>query len=219
VGEQPASRLRDETERVREIWERFAPRYDRQIRLFERLLFEGGREWVCSRAWGAVLELGIGTGRNLPFYPADVRVTGIDLSPATLELARRRAQRLERSVDLRVGDAQSLDFEDAAFDTVVSTLTMCSVPDHHRALSEAARVLRPGGRLTMLEHVRSPAAAVRLGQRLLNPLAVRFVADHLLREPLHTARAQGFEVVELKRLKWGIVERLLAVKPETGKGS
>jgi ubiquinone/menaquinone biosynthesis C-methylase UbiE len=219
VGEHAARRLRDETDRVREIWERFAPRYDRQIRFFERILFEGGREWVCSRARRDVLELGIGTGRNLPFYPADARLTGIDLSPATLEVARRRTEKVKRSVDLRVGDAQSLDFEDGAFDTVVSTLTMCSVPDHHRALSEAARVLRPGGRLIMLEHVRSPAAAVRLGQRLLNPLSVRFVADHLLREPLHTVRRLGFEVVELERLKWGIVERLLAVKPETGKGS
>jgi ubiquinone/menaquinone biosynthesis C-methylase UbiE len=146
-------------------------------------------------------------------------VTGVDLSPETLELARRRAGTLGRSVDLRVGDAHALDFEAGSFDTVVSTLTMCSVPDHHRALSEAARVLRPGGRLIMLEDVRSPAPAVRLGQRLLNPLSVRFVADHLLREPLHTVRRLGFEVVELERLKWGIVERLLAVKRETEKSS
>jgi ubiquinone/menaquinone biosynthesis C-methylase UbiE len=214
VGEHPASRLPDETERVREIWERFAPRYDRQIRFFERLLFEGGREWVCGRARGDVLELGIGTGRNIPFYPGEVRLTGIDLSPATLEVARRRTEKVGRGADLRVGDAQSLDFEDGAFDTVVSTLTMCSVPDHHRALSEAARLLRPGGRLVMLEHVRSPVVAVRWGQRLLNPLSVRFVADHLLREPLDAIKGLGLEVVKLERLRWGIVERMLAVKPE-----
>jgi ubiquinone/menaquinone biosynthesis C-methylase UbiE len=219
VAEPVAPPLREETDRVRDIWQRFAPRYDRQIRFFERFLFEGGRDWVCSRARGAVLEIGVGTGRNLPFYPAEVRVTGVDLSPETLLFARRRADRLGRSVDLRVGDAQALDFQTGSVDTVVSTLTMCSIPDHHRALSEAARVLRPGGQLIMLEHVRSPAPAVRLGQRLLNPLSVRFVADHLLREPLHPVRALGFEVVELERLKWGIVERLLAVKPETGKGS
>jgi ubiquinone/menaquinone biosynthesis C-methylase UbiE len=219
VADLPARPLREETDRVRDIWQRFAPRYDRQIRFFERILFEGGRDWVCSRARGAVLEIGIGTGRNLPFYPADLRVTGIDLSPETLQFARRRADTLGRSVDLRVGDAQALDFEPGSFDTVVFTLTMCSVPDHHRALSEAARVLRPRGRLIMLEHVRSPAPAVRLGQRLLNPLSVRFIADHLLREPLPTVTGLGLEVVELERLKWGIVERLLAVKPETGTSS
>jgi ubiquinone/menaquinone biosynthesis C-methylase UbiE len=219
VPEPVAPPLREETDRVRDIWRRLAPRYDRQIRYFERILFEGGRDWVCSRARGAVLEIGIGTGRNLPFYPADVRVTGVDLSPETLEIARRRAHTLGRSVDLRVRDAHALDFEAGSFDTVVSTLTMCSIPDHYRALSEAARVLRRGGQLIMLEHVRSPAPAVRLGQRLLNPLSVRFVADHLLREPLHAVRRLGFEVVELERLKWGIVERLRAVKPERGKGS
>jgi ubiquinone/menaquinone biosynthesis C-methylase UbiE len=219
VPEPLAPPLREETDRVRDIWRRFAPRYDRQIRFFERFLFEGGREWVCSRARGAVLEIGIGTGHNLRFYPPDVRVTGVDLSPETLDFARRRAGTLGRSVDLRVGDAQALDFEAGSFDTVVSTLTMCSVPDHHRALLEAARVLRPGGRLIMLEHVRSPAPAVRLGQRLLNPLSVRFVADHLLREPLYAVSRLGLDVVELERLKWGIVERLRAVKPEGEKGS
>lgn len=183
MSEPLAPLLREETDRVRDIWRRFAPRYDRQIRFFERILFEGGRGWVCSRTRGAVLEIGIGTGRNLRFYPPDVRVTVVDLSPETLQFARRRAGMLGRSVDIQVADGQALDFETGSFDTVVSTLTMCSVPGHHRALSEVARVLRPGGRLIMLEHVRSPAPAVRLGQRLLNPLSVRFVADHLLREP------------------------------------
>jgi SAM-dependent methyltransferase len=219
VSEPLAPPLREETDRVRDIWRRFAPQYDRQIRFFERFLFEGGREWVCSRARGAVLEIGIGTGRNLRFYPPYVRVTAVDLSPEALEFARRRAGMLGRSVDIQVADAQALDFETGSFDTVVSTLTMCSVPDHHRALSEAARVIRPGGQLIMLEHVRSPGPAVRLGQRLLNPLSVRFVADHLLREPLHAIRRLGLQVVELERLKWGIVERLRAVKPETGKSS
>lgn len=89
MAELPAGPLREETDRVRDIWQGYAPRYDRQIRFFERILFEGGRQWVCSRARGAVLEIGIGTGRNLPFYPADLPVTGIDLSPETLQFARR----------------------------------------------------------------------------------------------------------------------------------
>lgn len=202
-----------ETERVRDIWAKFAPRYDRQIAFFERILFGGAREWACSRATGDVLEVGIGTGRNLKHYPRGVRVTGVDLSPEMLAIARRRAAVLERDVDLRVADAESLDIPDESFDTVVSTLTMCSIPDHRAALAEARRVLRPGGRLVMVEHVRSPSAAVRVGQRLLNPMAVRFAADHLLREPLGDVRRLALEVLELERLKWGIVERLLARKP------
>ena len=97
-----------ESERVRRIWERLAPRYDRMVRGPERLLFEGGREWVCSRARGDVLEISIGTGRNLPFYGPDVRLTGIDVSAAMLGFARRRAEGLGRAADLRVDDAQAL---------------------------------------------------------------------------------------------------------------
>jgi ubiquinone/menaquinone biosynthesis C-methylase UbiE len=202
-----------ETDRVREIWAKFAPRYDRQIAFFERILFGGARAWACSRVRGDVLEVGIGTGRNLEHYPRGVRLTGVDLSPEMLAIARRRSHSLEREVDLLVADAESLEFPDGSFDTVVSTLTMCSIPDHRAALAEARRVLRPGGRLVMVEHVRSPAAGVRLGQRVLNPLAVRFAADHLLREPLRDVRRLGLEVLELERLKWGIVERLIARKP------
>lgn len=202
-----------ETERVREIWAKFAPKYDRQIAFFERILFGGMREWACSRANGDVLEVGVGTGRNLEHYPSDVRLTGVDLSPETLEIARRRAALLQRDVELRVGDAEKLDLPDEAFDTVVSTLTMCSIPDYRAALTEARRVLRPEGRLVMVEHVRSPSTGVRVGQRLLNPLTVRFGADHLLREPLDAVRRLGFEVLEFERLKWGIVERAVASKP------
>jgi ubiquinone/menaquinone biosynthesis C-methylase UbiE len=209
-----------ETERVRDIWAKFAPRYDRQIAFFERILFGGTREWACSRAMGDVLEVGIGTGRNLQHYPQGVRLTGVDLSPEMLAIAWRRAAVLERDVDLRVADAESLDIPAESFDTVVSTLTMCSIPDHRAALAEIRRLLRPGGRLVMVEHVRSPSTGVRLGQRVLNPLAVRFAADHLLREPLADVRRLGLEVLELERLKWGIVERLVVRKrgPEDQRG-
>jgi ubiquinone/menaquinone biosynthesis C-methylase UbiE len=107
-----------ETERVRRIWERLAPRYDKDIRFLEKVLFAGGREWVCSDARGEVLEIAVGTGRNLEYYPADVRLTGIDLSASMLDIARQRADQLGRQVDLRVGDAQALEFAEETFDTV-----------------------------------------------------------------------------------------------------
>lgn len=203
-----------ETARALQIWERTAPRYDRQISLAERVLFQGGRRWACSRARGDVLEIGIGTGLNLHHYRPEVRLTGVELSPAMLEIARRRAAALSRDVDLRVGDAQALDFPDGSFDTAVSTFALCSIPDARRAVAEASRVLRPGGLLVAVEHVRSPVLAVRAVQRLLDPLAQRFQADHLLREPLDDIRAERFEVLEHERLKVGIVKRLVARKPD-----
>jgi ubiquinone/menaquinone biosynthesis C-methylase UbiE len=159
-----------------------------------------------------VLEIAVGTGRNFPYYPAGIRLTGIEISEEMLALARARAAELGREIDLRLGDAQSLDFPDASFDTVVCTFSLCSIPDDAKAVAEARRVLRPGGRLLLIEHVRSPSRPVRAVQRLLDPLTVRFEGDHLLREPLGHLRSEAFEIERFERSKWGIVERAAACK-------
>jgi len=201
------------TERVRRHYDRSAGSYDRIISWAEKALFGDGREWVCSRARGEVLEVAVGTGRNLPFYPKGVRLTGIELSPKMLDIAHRRARELGREVDLLVGDAQDLSFPDASFDTVVATLALCTIPDDRRAVAEASRVLRPGGRLLLLEHVRSPVLPVRLLQCVLQPLTLLLDHDHLLREPLRHVEGAGLIVERLERSKLGIVERLAARKP------
>jgi ubiquinone/menaquinone biosynthesis C-methylase UbiE len=204
-----------ESDRIRRVYEKEAPKYDRQMRFFDRLLFAGGREWVGSQVEGEVLEIAVGTGRNLRHYPAGLRLTGIEFSPAMLEIARRRADELGLEVDLRIGDAQALDFPDASFDSVACTLALCTIPDDRTAVAEIKRVLRPGGRVLLLEHVRSPVAAVRLAQRLVEPLAVRLEGDHLLREPLDHLRAEQFDIQQVLRSKLGIVERVAARKPPT----
>jgi ubiquinone/menaquinone biosynthesis C-methylase UbiE len=208
--------LSDETERVRRIQDKEAPRYDRQISFFERILFGDGRRWVCSQAEGDVLELAIGTARNLRFYPNDVRVTGVELSPEMLAIASRRAEDLGREADLRLGDVQALEFPDESFDTVVCTLGLCTIPDDRKAAIEAHRVLRPGGRFLLMEHVRSPSLPVRAVERMLDPLSVRFQGDHLLRDPLDYLASAGFDVERAERSKWGIVERVAARKPGDG---
>jgi ubiquinone/menaquinone biosynthesis C-methylase UbiE len=202
-----------ETERVRRLQDKEAPRYDRQISFFERVLFGGGREWVCSQAEGKVLELAAGTGRNLEHYPQAVQITAVELSPEMITIGRERAEALGREADLQIGDVQELDFPDESFDTVVCTLGLCTIPDPRKAISEAHRVLRPGGKLILLEHVRSPSLPVRMIERALEPLSVRFQADHLTREPLDYLEAEGFDVERLERSKWGIVERVLARRP------
>ncbi len=127
-----------------------------------------------------------------------------------LALARSRAAALGTLVELRLGDATRLPFDDASFDTVVSTLALCTIPDPSGAVAEARRVLRRGGRFLVLDHVRSPSWPVRLVQRLLDPILVRFEGDHLLREPLDLLQAAGFEITEVERSRWGIVERAAA---------
>lgn len=205
---------RDDTDAVRGHYDKTASRYDTEIRFFERILFGDGREWVCSQAQGDVLEIAAGTGRNLRHYPPGARVTAIELSPQMLEIARAAAAALGREVDLRQGDAQALDFPDDSFDTVVCTLGLCTIPDDRAAVAEVRRVLRPGGRFVALEHVRSPVRAIRIGERLLEPLMLRFEHDHLLREPVDHLRAEAFEIERLERSKLGIVERVAARKPQ-----
>jgi ubiquinone/menaquinone biosynthesis C-methylase UbiE len=170
--------------------------------------------WRVARGSGEVLEVAVGTGRNLPFYPQGTRLTGIELSPAMLGIARTRAAELgmER-LDLREGDAHELPFADGSFDTVVCTLGLCSIPDDRRAVSEMARVLRPGGRLLLLDHVRAASGPVRAVQRALETVTLRLEGDHLLRRPLEHVLAEGFEIERRERHKGGMVERVSARKP------
>jgi ubiquinone/menaquinone biosynthesis C-methylase UbiE len=199
--------------RQKRVWDKSAPGYDQQIAFFEKVQFGGGREWLGERAQGRVLEVAIGTGRNLPCYRAGAAVTGIELSPAMLAIARQRAAALGREVDLREGDAEHLPCGDASFDTVVCALSLCTIPSPAAAIGEMKRVLVPGGRLLLLDHIGSTWPPVYAVQWLLEQLTIRAAGEHFTRRQLPLVRAAGFEVVEAERLKAGTVERIHAVKP------
>ncbi|MDA3629245.1 methyltransferase domain-containing protein [Saccharopolyspora sp. WRP15-2] len=203
----------DRAQRWRAYWDRSASGYDKMMGRFERFMAPGSRKWVCSRAEGEVLEVAIGTGLNIPAYRSDVRLTGIEWSPQMLDLARQRARDLDVPVDLREGDAQDLPFPDATFDTVVCTFGLCAIPDEEQAITEMARVLRPGGKLLLLDHVESTSWPARLVQRAADLVAVPLGGEHFRRRPLPLVRAAGLELEETDRFKLGIVERLSARKP------
>ncbi|MFF4350320.1 class I SAM-dependent methyltransferase [Streptomyces sp. NPDC001530] len=203
---------RDENARMRRIWERDAPRYDGWMRHFDRFMIRDGRSWLCSQVRGRVLEVAIGTGLNLPAYPKDADLTGVDLSPAMLDRARRRAAGLGADVRLTEASATELPFPDASFDTVVCTLGLCCIPDDKAAVAEMRRVLKPGGTLLLLDHIISDRFAVRMGQRLLEPLTVKLAGDHQMRRPLHLVRQAGFTITRRERSRLGTIERLAAVK-------
>src|SRR2546426_8049372 len=207
--------MTNETERIRRIWDRLAPRYDKDIKFFERVLFSDGRSWACSQASGVVLEIAVGTGRNLEYYPPGIQLIGIDLSPRMIAIAQQRALALGRQADLRLGDAQTLGIPDESVDTVISMLALGSIPDDRKAVSEVKRVLRPGGRFILMEHVASPLRLVRVFQKALDWIAVRTEGDHLVREPLVRLKAEGFRIETIERLKWGFVERVAAHKAAT----
>ena len=195
-------------QRLRRYWDKHASSYDRQMLFFDRHVFAHSREWVCSRAAGSVLEVAIGTGLNLPHYPAGVQLTGVDHSPAMLGIARQRAGQLGRAVDLRQGDAQVLEFPAATFDAVVCTFSLCAIPDDRKAVAEMARVLRPGGLLLLADHVEASPWPVRAAQALIELASVPAGGEHFRRRPIRHVQALAFTVEEHDRFALGIVERL-----------
>ncbi|GAB3163179.1 class I SAM-dependent methyltransferase [Myceligenerans halotolerans] len=202
------------TSKQRRLWDRTAPDYDRGIAWFERNLLRDGREWLGARTRGSVLMVAVGTGRDLPFLHDDVTaVAGIDLSPPMLDQARRRAAELGRDADLREGDAEHLPFGDASFDTVTCVLSLCTIPRPEVALAEAKRVLRPGGRLLLLDHIGSTWPPIRLGQWLVEAFTIPSAGEHFTRRQLGRVRDLGFEIAETDRYGLGMIERVHAVKP------
>jgi ubiquinone/menaquinone biosynthesis C-methylase UbiE len=160
-------------------------------RVFRKL-----RREVLAPAGGRVLEIGFGTGINLPYYPGGIHhVVGVDSNPGVSRLALRRAAEAHVEVEHHALSAEALPFGDAQFDTVVSTFTLCSIPDLQQALAEVKRVLKPGGEFLYLEHGLSPDPGVARWQRRINP-AWKVVGDgcHLDRDPTAELRRAGFNI-------------------------
>ncbi len=204
-------------QRLRRYWDKHAGSYDQQMGFFDRHVFGDTRDWVCSQASGEVLEVAIGTGLNLPHYPSQVRLTGVEWSQPMLDIARRRARELGRAVDLRLGDAQALDFPDASFDTVVCTFSLCGIPDDRQAVREMDRVLRPGGLLLLADHVEASRWHARTAQRLIDLVTVPLGGEHFRRRPITQVQALGYTIERHQRFTLGIVERLAARKPHASR--
>ncbi|MBT2597999.1 class I SAM-dependent methyltransferase [Arthrobacter sp. ISL-72] len=189
--------------------------YDRWMTFFERYIAQGARAWAVSKAHGAVIEIGVGSGLNLPLYgPRVEHVTGFDLSEKMLAIARRRVleKRIGR-VDLHHGDAQNLNLPSESADTFISTFTFCTIPDPLAASREAYRILRAGGVFVLTEHGRSTRALARSVMRAIEPLIIRVSAEHITRDPVPYLTSAGFTVTEVQRGgPGGIVFRILAHK-------
>ena len=168
------------------------------------------RRETLAEASGRVLEIGLGTGLNLRQYPAAVgSVDGVDPNPGMARLARAAAADAPFTVELHLAGAERLPFPDGSFDTAVSTWTLCSVADVPAALTEIARVLRPGGRFLFLEHGRSHEPRVARWQRRLTPIQRRVAGGcHLDRDferlvgesPLAVDRVDRFYAPDLPKL-------------------
>jgi SAM-dependent methyltransferase len=183
--------------------------YDGYIALLERGGFGRWRSWLAKGATGRTLDLGAGTGRNLPLYPPGVRAVAVDPHRDALARARARAP----AIPIVIARAEALPFKDGAFDTVVSGLVLCSVADPARSLAEARRVLRPGGVLRVLEHVRAGGLAGRI-QDLVQPVWTAISGGcHPNRDTERAIEAAGFLVESDTRRARGTLRRLQARAP------
>ena len=194
-------------------YDRNARRYDRMTCCTERLMTPG-RAALWQRVRGPqVLEVGVGTRKSFPYYPAGMAITAIDLSPRMLEQARTHAARDRIVVDLREADVQALSFPDASFDTAIASCVFCSVPDPALGLRELRRVLAPGGQLLLLEHVLSRRPLLRRVMNLINPLVVRQMGANINRETVENVRGAGFADLQVEDLWLDIVKRIEARTP------
>ena len=200
---------------TRARYDRIAAVYDWMEWFVERSSFQKWRRSLWSQVPpGQVLEVGVGTGKNMPFYPPGARVTAIDLSPRMLERARQRARELGLEVELRLMDVQRLEFPDDTFDAAVATFVFCSVPDPVRGLQELGRVVRPGGDIWLLEHVRIDRPLIGTLMDVLNPLVVRIVGANINRRTVENVYRAGLEVAEVENLRGELV-KLIHARPPT----
>jgi len=173
--------------------------YDRQLARVEQAGLGELRQTLLADASGRVLEVGGGTGANLPFYGPDVEsLTITEPEPSMLRHLERRVREQSPATKVLRAPAEDLPFEDNTFDVAVSTLVLCGVDDQARALGELRRVLRPGGRLIFIEHVRSDEPGLARWQDRLNGLIRLVACCDCNRRTLDSIKAEGFEVTDVE---------------------
>jgi ubiquinone/menaquinone biosynthesis C-methylase UbiE len=190
----------DATALTRARYQRISPVYDRMEWLMERRT----RPWR-AKLWQLVkgprvLEVGVGTGKNIEYWPLNAEIVAIDLTPGMLDIARHRAFSSDWDVDLRLGDVQALDFPSASFDTVVATFVFCSVPDPVQGLREIGRVVRAGGQVLLLEHVRIDRPGIGTMMDLFTPLVVRLNGANINRRTVENVRIAGLDIERVEDL-------------------
>jgi ubiquinone/menaquinone biosynthesis C-methylase UbiE len=188
-------------------------RYDRTALIYDfmdTMISSELRAKVLNLAYGKVLEVGVGTGKNLLYYQPGCSVVGIDLSPGMLEKAKNRLVEAIVPVELKEMDAQNIEFPANTFDTVVATCVFCSVPDPIEGLKEIKRVCKPNGKVILLEHVRSENPILGKVMDILDPLTVRLIGPHINRRTVENVETSGLQLVKVENQKSKILKLIIA---------
>lgn len=198
---------------LQRAYDEIAPRYEKKIWFDQQILgvARQRKQWM-SEAHGKILDVACGTGLNFPLFAQGSDITGIDLSPSMLDVARQNAAQLGINVNVVVMDAQKLEFADNSFDTVASTLSTCTFPDPIRALQEMGRVCRPEGQILLLEHGHSSWSWIAEFQdRHAHRHYQENAGCRWNQDPLEMVQAAGLKIVSSKRAALGIFYLIEAV--------
>ncbi|WP_242694643.1 class I SAM-dependent methyltransferase [Pseudogracilibacillus auburnensis] len=177
--------------------------------VMNQMIQSSWRKDLLKNLQGNILEVGVGTGANLSYYPSNVHVTGIDFSPKMLMKAYEKIDKAEVKVVLREMDAQDMDFPDNTFDAVVSTYVFCSIPNPVKGFKEIRRVVKPEGKIVMLEHMRSENVVAGKILDLMNPLTVRIVGANVNRKTIENIEKAGLRIEQQKYLMTSIMRKII----------
>ena len=202
------------TRTVRGRYDRIASIYDFMEGFIERVSFRKWRALLWSKVEGGrILEVGVGTGKNLPYYPKSADMVAIDLSEKMLARARKKAAEDGVPAEFKQMDVQALDFADDSFDAVVESFVFCSVPDPVRGLIEVKRVCKPGGRVLLMEHMLSDNPVMAAMMNLANPITVRVGGENINRRTVDNVLKSGLIVERVTNLSAGVFKLIEARKP------
>jgi len=205
--------IHQQTEKSLCWYNHFAPLYDPLLRIIETSIFVYWRKLLWNKVEGKnILEVGVGTGLNFPFYPAETSITAVDNSESMLSKAREKARKQNLKVDLKLMNIQRMDFQDNSFDTVVSAMVFCAFNEPQEGLREVKRVVRSGGKIVMLEHCNSDKKWLASLINLINPLVAGLTGENFNRDTVYNVKASGLIVENVIRLS--SIFRLIEARKE-----
>jgi ubiquinone/menaquinone biosynthesis C-methylase UbiE len=199
------------TNKIRRRYDRISFIYDLMEKPMEAMALKVWRIDLMKELRGKVLEVGVGTGKNIEFYPDGLDVTAIDFSERMLRKAREKAVKYNKIVDLRLMDVQNMDLADDTFDTAFTTCVFCSVPDPVKGLKEMKRVTKKEGKIILIEHVRSENKVIGTLMDIFNPVVVNLYGANINRRTADNVKKAGFNKIEVTNLWKDIVKKIVII--------